>query len=173
VYPWALTPEVAHIVGAVDVLYLYETLEHQPCPEEFLLLCADMLAPGGVLVVVVPNDYNPLQLQAQQQLGIPRWWLAPPQHLHYFTPKTLQLLVRRCGFRIADMRGTYPLEQHLLTGENYIGNDMVGRKVHSARKAIELHAVGNAEDWDTLMAKYRGNLVDRIGREIVCIAQKG
>lgn len=155
-----------------DILYLYETLEHQPCPEDFLLHCYDLLAPGGVIAIVVPNDYNPLQLRACQEYSLKHWWLAPPQHLHYFTPKTLQLLVRRCGLTLCDMRTTWPLEQAIFGGRNYIGNDVLGRQLHQERMAAELHDVHDADRWDARMARYRGNMINRIGREIVCIARK-
>jgi SAM-dependent methyltransferase len=155
------------------VVLAYETLEHQPCPEDFLLRCYDLLLPGGVLVLQVPNDYNPLQRAACQRFGLPQWWLAPPQHLFYWTPKTLQLCVRRTGFTILDMRGTYPLECFMLR-ENmlYVGNDTLGRQIHARRMAEELLAAVTAECWAQREMQYRQNLRQRIGREIVCLARK-
>ena len=158
--------------GSFDVVYAYEVVEHQPCPESFLLACAALLKPGGSLVIVVPNDYNPAQLAARQQLQVPPYWLAPPQHLHYFTPKTLQLLVRRCGFRVEDLRGTYPLDRALTEGENYLGNDTLGRAVHQRRMAEELASLADGT-WADREALYRGNLTYyRLGRELVCVARK-
>ncbi len=154
-----------------DVLCLYETLDHQPNPEDFLLNCYELLAPGGILICAVPNDWNPLQLQACKELKLARWWLSAPDHLHYFTPKTLQLLVRRSGYNIRDMRTTYPLEQHLLMGDVYVGNDAVGRRVHQERMKAELAAV-QMGNWPTLEAQYRANMTERIGRELICVAQK-
>lgn len=154
-----------HIVTA------YEVLEHQPEPENFLLRCYDLLRPSGILVVVVPNDYNPIQMAAQVNLGLAPWWLAPPQHLFHFSPKTLQLQIRRCGFTILDMRGTYPIDQALLHGRNYIGNDTLGRQVHRERMVWELDMLAKGK-WPQVEAQYRANLQQRIGREIVCIARK-
>lgn len=155
-----------------DIITLYEVLEHQPCPDEFLLACYDLLAPGGVLAVVVPNDYSPIQLAAKQRLGLQSYWLAPPQHLFYFTPKTLQLCLRRCGFQLCDMRGTHALDKFLLEDYNYIGNDRIGRMVHTWRMQDELHAVTKGQ-WDQREQAYRLNMQYRIGREIVAIARKG
>ncbi len=153
-------------------LYAYEVLEHQSNPEEFLLSCYDMLASRGYLVVVVPNDYNPLQLAAQKALGIAPWWLAPPQHLQYFTPKTLQLVVRRCGFKIIEMRGTYAMEKFLLRGKNYIGNDALGRECHQQRMQEELFILQSGL-WGAHELQRRYDLAERReGREIICIAQK-
>lgn len=154
-----------------DVVTMWECLEHLPHPEEALLKVYDLLRPGGVVAVVVPNDWNPIQLEACAKLGLPHYWVAPPQHLFMWTPKTLQLQVRRAGFQIVDMRGTYPIDKFLLEGRNYIGNDALGRACHSERMAYEMKMVGDGK-WDELEASYRANLQKRIGREIVCIARK-
>mgnify|MGYP001591419125 CR=1 FL=1 len=155
-----------------DILYAYEVFEHQPCPEDFLLRCYDLLEEGGLLVCVVPNDYSPIQLAAQAKLDLPSYWLAPPQHLWYFSPKTLQLLLRRTGFQILDMRGTFPIDKFLLEeGRNYIGDDAMGRRWHTFRMQDELYAVERGQ-WAQREQEYRFNLTQRIGREIVCIARK-
>src|SRR6266853_2085359 len=78
-----------------DIVTLWEVIEHLACPEDTLLRAWDVLRPGGILALCVPNDYNALQQRAVTDLGLPRWWLAPPQHLWHYTKKTLQLLVRR------------------------------------------------------------------------------
>ena len=156
---------------AFHVVYLYETLEHQPNPEDFLLRCHDLLMPDGLLVVVVPNDYSPIQLAACASLGVPPYWLAPPQHLVMFTPKTLQLLLRRCGFPLVDLRGTFPLDKFLLEGHHYLGNDQVGRRVHAWRMESELYAVAHGQ-WAQREQEYRANMAQRVGREIVCIARR-
>ena len=155
-----------------DILCAYEVLEHQPCPEDFLLTCHSIMNDGGILLIAVPNDYNPYQLLAREQLGLPPWWLSVPDHLHYFTPKTLQLLVRRCGFDILDMRGTYPIDRAIIQGQNYIGNDELGRAVHQQRMQDELNVV-HAGQWKEREAYYRDALAtQRIGREIIVIARK-
>ena len=153
------------------IVYAYEVLEHQPCPEDFVLRCHALLEPDGLLALCVPNDWNPLQLAACQQLGLPYYFLAPPQHLFYWTPKTLQLLLRRCGFVLVEARGTYPMERFLLSGANYVGNETLGRACHRRRMIAELDAVG-AGRWPALEYDYRQNLAQRLGREIVCIARK-
>lgn len=160
------------ILGKFHCLYAYEVLEHQANPEDFLLACAEMLEDRGYLVIVVPNDYNPLQFSARKELGMAPWWLAPPQHLQYFTPKTLQLLVRRCGFTLKDMRGTYAMEKFLLRGHNYIGNDDIGRICHQQRIQEELFIMRSGL-WGSYEKQMRRDLAEkRHGREIVCIAQK-
>jgi 2-polyprenyl-3-methyl-5-hydroxy-6-metoxy-1,4-benzoquinol methylase len=158
-----------------DLLHLYEVLEHVPDPQECVLEATALLRPNGLLHVVVPNDYNVLQLAACAKLDLPHWWVQPPEHLTYFTAKTLQLLLRRCGFDILDLRGTYPLEFALLEGRNYVGDDMLGREVHRERMRLEL-AMAQAGLTGHLLTWYRENVQHAyrgaIGRELVCLARK-
>ncbi len=156
-----------------DVVTLWETLEHVPCPEDLLLQVYDVLPIGGLLVVSVPNDLSPLQLQACAKYDLPYYWLISPVHLQYFTPKTIQLLVRRCGYKIRDLRGTYPLEQNMVRhfGQNYVGNSALWRAYTDEKIAIELDAVRTGH-WLALEAEYRANIQERRGRSIIVIAEK-
>ena len=164
--------ETFHSEQRFHLITAYEVLEHQPEPEDFLLRCWELLAPGGILAIQVPNDFNPCQLEACQRFGLSRYWIAVPQHLLYWSPKTLQLQLRRAGFRLVDMRGTYPLERFMLDDSlMYIGNDTIGRQIHQRRMTFELEAI-RAGRWNVVTDAYRENMQRRIGREILAIAQK-
>ncbi len=156
-----------------DIVTMWETLEHVPNPEETLLQVWDLLKPGGVVAICVPNEYGPAALSICAQSSAAPWFLAPPQHVNYFSPKTLQLLLRRTGFAPVFTRMTFPMLEHFILGkgENYIGNDVLGRACHKARTQIELTAVEQGR-WEELEASYVANVEHRIGREIVAIATK-
>lgn len=78
----------------VDLLSLWEVLEHQPDPAGFLREVRDRIAPGGHLVGSVPNAAG----IAARLRGV-RWRMVyPPDHLHYFGPGNLAELLRRTGF---------------------------------------------------------------------------
>jgi len=163
-------------IGQYDMIHCYETLEHVSQPEEFLLKCYDLLLPGGVLFVVVPNDYNLLQLEASKRFNLGDYWLAPPEHLNYFEPKTLQIMVRRCGFKIHDIRTTYPLERFMLENNKiYVGNDQLGRECHRHRMSLEKDYKESGK-WEDLMEMYRDQCSDpysgTFGREICLMATK-
>jgi SAM-dependent methyltransferase len=97
--------------GSVHVLSLWDVLEHTPDPTAVLKRAHQLLAPGGVLAISVP-DYAS---GAARFLG-GRWPFLLTVHLYYFDPKTMGDLMRRCGFE--------PLTQqkHLQTLEmGYVG----------------------------------------------------
>jgi hypothetical protein len=69
-------------------------LEHVPDPEECVRQLHAMLAPGGVLLVAVP-DFGGWQARL-----FGRHWLHldVPRHLHHFTAFSLNRMLQKCGF---------------------------------------------------------------------------
>lgn len=157
-------------LGHFDVVHMHEVLEHIPDPAAMLDLAHRLLAPGGVLCVIVPNDYNPLQEILRRQ-GFKPWWVAPPHHVNYFDFASLQSLVSKVGFDAMHATATFPMELFLLMGDNYIGNDEVGRAMHAKRKNLEMTL--NRTQHSQLKQQLYSSLADlKMGREIVLYASK-
>lgn len=165
-----LTPDTAPTLGRFDALNMGEVLEHLPDPAGMLDLAHGLLDEGGLLCVVVPNDFNPFQRVMRQQ-GVAPWWVAPPHHLNYFNVESLTGLTERCGFEVLHTECTFPIDMFLLMGQHYIGNDTLGREVHGLRKHFErtLHAAGAGALRSRL---YRAFAQLGIGREVVMFARK-
>jgi len=153
-------------------VHAYEVLEHVSHPLEFLEDCAALLLPHGLVGLVVPNDYNTLQLRAESDLkiGKKRWWLAPPQHLNYFTPLALQNLMIKAGFEILEVRGSWAMESFLFAGYNYIGNDQIGRFCHQHRMNMELQ-IEKTGMWPLQRQELQQKILEGIGREIFILAR--
>jgi SAM-dependent methyltransferase len=79
--------------GTVDLLTLWDVIEHTPDPQAVLRRAHELLAPDGVLAMSYP-DYGSL---AARLLGS-RWPFLLTVHLYYFTPATMTALLRRTGF---------------------------------------------------------------------------
>lgn len=162
--------EHAKHLGTFDVVHAAMVLEHVPDPAGFITDMKKMLKPGGYVAIFCPNDYNPLQNVLRTQRGFKPWWVVPRHHLNYFTPKSMQRLLARLGFSIAETLGTYPLETFLLAGKNYVGDHAVGRACHAKRKAFEMGLY--TKDPELLNDLYTGLAAAGIGREFIIIAKK-
>lgn len=86
--------------ASFDVITMWQSLEHVHDPREVLRAAHRALAPGGKLVVAVPN----IESLAFRWFG--PWWfgLDLPRHLTHFSPKTLSWMLELTGFRITSLR---------------------------------------------------------------------
>lgn len=163
----------ADVRAPVDAIHMSEVLEHVLEPRATLRRAASLLREDGLICVVVPNDYNPLQLQLRGHVGNGGrpWWLAPPQHLNYFTPRTLRHLLRDVGFSHIGHTVTFPMELFLLMGDDYIDSPETGRRCHAKRKRLELtmeqYGLGGLRE-----QLYQQFAAAEIGRDIVMYGRK-
>jgi hypothetical protein len=128
------------------------------------------LAPGGILVIDVPNEFNAFQLCAQKVHRLDPWWIAPPAHLNYFSAPTLKSLLAGVGYRVERMESSFPIEMFLLFGHNYVGDGALGRKCHEQRMAFELNLRRHGAA-KVLREFYRSLAELNLGRQIVAYAK--
>lgn len=84
--------------GSVDVMASFETIEHLFEPKAFLLACRRHLSCGGLLVLSCPNfegfDISTLREKSNS---------VDHEHLNYFNPSSLRLLLEKCGFAVLEV----------------------------------------------------------------------
>jgi SAM-dependent methyltransferase len=86
-------------VDSLDLIILANFLEHEINPLPLLRLCREKVRSSGRIIVKVPNyDCFSRRLRGPRWCGF-RW----PDHVNYFTPRTLQLMVQQAGLTIARM----------------------------------------------------------------------
>ncbi len=134
-----LTEALALELGAFDVVHLSEVLEHIADPAGLVRIARGLLSPGGLLCVVVPNDFNPIQKALVASMGYEPWWVVPPHHLNYFDRGSLRRLFEGNGFEVALLEATFPIDLFLMMGDRYVGDDALGRQCHARRKNLELN----------------------------------
>ena len=76
-----------------DAVSLFDVLEHLLDPRRTLRACADLLAPGGILFLYVPNFDSASRLL----MGANAHFIWPTHHLNYYTPTTMRDLMMRHG----------------------------------------------------------------------------
>ena len=123
-----------------DVIVLQNVLEHVIEPIRLLRGISELLQPGGVAVIKVPNDYSRLQKAALERGLIDRpFWFGPPQHLHYFTADSLRVVCEAQGLAVCDLFADFPVDWFLFhTSSNYIADPAQGKSAHRARVILDL-----------------------------------
>ena len=102
-------------IGAVryNIITAFHTLEHMSDPVALLTTLRGMLAPGGWLVIEVPNHDDALVAWS----GGYKDFYYHPAHAHYFTHRTLGLAFDKAGFKprntLREFLQRYGLGNHL------------------------------------------------------------
>lgn len=122
-----------------DVVWLQNVLEHVIDPIGLLAVLRSLVAPEGILVITVPNDFSIIQHAALNLAHIDkRFWIAPPDHLNYFDYKSLVRTSAKTGWECLEILGDFPVDWFLFhPGSNYIRNKAQGKAAHLARVQLE------------------------------------
>ena len=72
-----------------------DVIEHVRDPEGWLRRIHDLLAPGGILLLITPS----LDSWTRRVLRA-RWMEYKVEHLYYFSAASLRRLLERCGFHV-------------------------------------------------------------------------
>ena len=104
----SLNGRIVHVEGdrytdrfkpaSFDLIYLEHVFEHVLQPEAMLSQIRQLLRPGGVLFLAVPNmDSLSSRLQGRY------WaWAVPPDHLYFYNRSNLSLLLEKHGFTVTE-----------------------------------------------------------------------
>lgn len=165
------SPEAIAGRGPFDLIHLNCVLEHLLDPITLVQASYESLAPGGILSVCVPNDFNPLQHAFVESQDANPWWVSPLQHINYFNTKTLPRMLESMGFEIEDSEVTFPIEFFLLFGDDYVNNPSLGSDCHQKISRFEenMKKTGQAELLKQMYASFEQL---GIGRRLLLTARK-
>ena len=148
-----------------DIVTMFNVLEHLADPVKALKQIKKILKPKGVLVVDVPNEFNDFQLASRDTHNLKNWWIAPPNHLNYFSKDSLVKLLESLSFSIKICESSFPLEMFLLFGDNYVTDRNLGSECHKKRVAFEMN-LRKFNKKLTLKKFYRALANINLGRQI-------
>ena len=105
--------------GSIDLLTLWDVLEHTTDPKAVLQRANELLTTDGILALTIP-DYGSL---AARLLG-KRWPFLLTVHLYYFEQETIRELLLRTGFKPLKLRAhlqTLEMGYVMKRAEPYLG----------------------------------------------------
>jgi 2-polyprenyl-3-methyl-5-hydroxy-6-metoxy-1,4-benzoquinol methylase len=83
----------------ISLITNFELIEHLYSPKDFLMSCASKLKKNGMLVLTTPNIKGfDLLVLGKLANGI-----CGPNHLNYFHPNSIKILLERCGFKVLEI----------------------------------------------------------------------
>ena len=90
-----------------DVVTMWDVIEHLQSPRSYMRQAAKLLRNDGVIGLTTPN------IRSLAYLLLNRDWdaIGPNDHLYYFSPRTLEDLLKASGFAVHHM-GTTATEVH-------------------------------------------------------------
>jgi len=77
-----------------DAITLWAVVEHLKDPVSYLRHASTLINPGGIFILMT-GDNSSAQAWIQGALDM---WVYPPEHLFYFTRKSLRLLFQKAGY---------------------------------------------------------------------------
>ena len=105
-------------LGHFDAVCMGDVLEHLTDTDRALARMRELLAPGGVLVLAVPDAGS----RIARVLG-KRWWSVIPTHIHYFTRQSITTMLDRAGYDVLETATdpkSFTIEYYLDKGSGYL-----------------------------------------------------
>lgn len=153
-----------------NLINLSNVLEHVLDPVALLEKFKSLLSKDSLLRISVPNDYSDFQQFLLDKNYTSNTWLCPPEHLHYFTFKSLSNLLLSVGYEIELSMGEFPIELYLSNeSSNYVKNKENGRFAHKSR--IEVDNYLFEEGVDKYINFYKACAEIGLSRQVVIYAR--
>ena len=100
-----------------DFLCMNDLIEHLFDPIGLLKECFDIIRPGGYISIATPNgegfDFKILKEHTRN--------ITPPEHLNYFNPVSIGILLKRAGFEIVRTDTPGFLDAQIVQKEKTLG----------------------------------------------------
>lgn len=155
----------------ISFINIQFVLEHIADPISLLKKVYDVMAPGGVIRICVPNDFSDGQLAYREYYNEKLRWVVQPDHINYFSFSSLSSLLNNCGFEEVYRTTNFPLEFLLVGGMNYYADEEQQKKVGPFIHNFE-HAFANAGRWNKVIKLYESLAQLELGRSIFMFAIK-
>jgi 2-polyprenyl-3-methyl-5-hydroxy-6-metoxy-1,4-benzoquinol methylase len=102
--------EHINLKSKADIVTSFECIEHVFDPKVYISSISKIMKKGGLFVITTPNikGFDLLTLKCKSDNT------TAPDHLNYFHPESLSLVLRRCGFKILEVQTPGKLDVELV-----------------------------------------------------------
>jgi 2-polyprenyl-3-methyl-5-hydroxy-6-metoxy-1,4-benzoquinol methylase/ribosomal protein S27E len=82
--------------NSADLITMNDLIEHVFDPKKFLRVCHRVLKPKGFISIATPNGQGfDFKIFKDRTVNI-----TPPEHINYFNPKSMEILLEYAGYRV-------------------------------------------------------------------------
>jgi len=109
-------PEAVLLKSPFDIILCADVLEHLQNPENILRKCRNQLAPGGTVLVSIPNfgHWYPRFRVLFGMFDYDLKGILDRTHLRFYTKRSFQRMAKSCGYTLSPAKSTgVPVEQIL------------------------------------------------------------
>lgn len=125
-----------------DLLCCFELFEHLCSPRAFLEKCNSVLKLNGYLFMTTLNGRGfDIQILWEHHKNV-----NPPVHLNFFNPKSVQILLERCGFEIVEITTPGKLDWDIVENSSKRGEVRLDRFWSQVISANE-ETKNELQDW--------------------------
>lgn len=109
-------------VEKFDIITLRGVIEHTPNHKTLIKLIGEKLDTSGILYICATPDFS----SPRAAIYGPNWGqTVTPEHIHHFTPSSLQILLAQARLVMKDLRHPYldtPYEDFISDSTRFLGN---------------------------------------------------
>ena len=145
---------------AINVITSFEVIEHLFSPQDFLRNCAAVLESGGLLIITCPNvkGFDMVVLQDRSDT-------VDVEHLNYFHPASLSILLQTSGFEVLEALTPGKLDAELVRKKVLAGDVDISTQPFLQQVLLE--------GWDSLSVPFQQFLANnRLSSHMWLVARK-
>lgn len=132
----------SEILSNAKVVSFINVLEHVPNPGKFISSITKFLKDNSYVVVEVPRHPSLSSLNCTAFPELVCRHIYPPDHLHIFTEKSLEILLKKAGLEIQSVwyfgQDFYDLINCIMTNEKNINKELADKVISLTNKLQEV-----------------------------------
>lgn len=127
-----------------DIITSFEVIEHINNPQEEIAHFSSLLRVGGLVYVTTPNFNSLLRYRLKSDYDV----ITYPEHLSYYTPKTIKYLFKKNGFNIHKILTTGISISRLKSGKSGVQQEYISESSDDEKMRQKME-----EKWHLKVAK--------------------